>query len=53
VLLAMGKTAEEAHCSVRFSLSHESTQEDVDETVAALDQVLVELETTVRFLPCK
>jgi cysteine desulfurase NifS len=53
VLLAMGKTVEEAHCSVRFSLSHQTTQKDVEETAAALDQVLVEMETTVRFLPCK
>jgi cysteine desulfurase NifS len=53
VLLAMGKTAEEAHCSVRFSLSHDTTQEDVDTTATALDRVLREMETTVRFLPCK
>jgi cysteine desulfurase NifS len=53
VLLAMGKTAEEAHCSVRFSLSHDITETDIDETVAALKHVLTEMETTVRFLPCK
>jgi cysteine desulfurase NifS len=53
VLLAMGRTREEAHCSVRFSLSSRTTADDVDETVAALVQVLREMETTVRFLPCK
>jgi cysteine sulfinate desulfinase/cysteine desulfurase-like protein len=53
VLLAMGRTAEEAHCSVRFSLSRETNQEDIDETLAALESVLEEMETTVRFLPCK
>jgi len=51
VLIAMGRTAEEAHCSVRFSLSHDIT--DIDDTVAALKHVLTEMETTVRFLPCK
>ena len=53
VLIAMGKTAEEAHCSVRFSLSHGITEADIDDTVAALKHVLTEMETTVRFLPCK
>jgi cysteine desulfurase NifS len=53
VLLAMGRTAEEAHCSVRFSLSRETTEEDIDETLIALASVLEEMETTVRFLPCK
>jgi cysteine sulfinate desulfinase/cysteine desulfurase-like protein len=53
VLLAMGRTAEEAHCSVRFSLSRETNEEDIDETLTALESVLEEMETTVRFLPCK
>ncbi len=53
VLLAMGRTAEEAHCSVRFSLTRETTAEDVETALDALKTVLVEMETTVRFLPCK
>ena len=53
VLLAMGRSEEEAHCAVRFSLSHDTTEEDVDETINALARVLEEMETTVRFLPCK
>ena len=53
VLIAMGKTAEEAHCSVRFSLSHDLTETDIDDTITALEHVLMEMETTVRFLPCK
>ncbi len=53
VLLAMGRSEEEAHCSVRFSISHDTTEEDIDETVSALAQVLVEMDTTIRFLPCK
>jgi cysteine desulfurase NifS len=53
VLLAMGRTEEDAHCSVRFSLTRETTAEDVEATLDALRRVLVEMETTVRFLPCK
>lgn len=53
VLLAMGKTAEEAHCAVRFSLSHDTTGEEIDATLTALGGVLREMESTVRFLPCK
>jgi cysteine desulfurase NifS len=53
VLMAMGKTADEAHCAVRFSLSHGTTEDDIDETVRVLARVLEEMETTVRFLPCK
>ena len=51
--MAMGKTAEEAHCAVRFSLFHGTTQQDIDETAAALGRVLDEPENTIRFLPCK
>lgn len=53
VLLAMGCTEEEAHCAVRFSLSHQTTDEDIEQTLSALKQVLEEMETTVRFLACK
>lgn len=53
VLMAMGRSAAEAHCAVRFSLCHETTEEDVEAALAALADVLHEMETTVRFLPCK
>jgi len=53
VLIAMGRTAREAHCAVRLSLSTYTSEEDIDMTVSALAQVLKEMETTVRFLPCK
>jgi cysteine sulfinate desulfinase/cysteine desulfurase-like protein len=53
VLIAMGRTTEEAHCAVRFSLSRQTTEADIDDTVAALGEVLEEMESTVRFLPCK
>jgi cysteine desulfurase NifS len=53
VLIAMGRSDESAHCSVRFSLSRYTTQEDIDDTIKALAEVLEEMETTVRFLTCK
>ena len=53
VLTAMGRTDEEAHCSVRFSLSERTTEDDIQSTLQALARVLEELDTTVRFLPCK
>jgi cysteine desulfurase NifS len=52
-LLAMGLSEEEAHCSVRLSLSRDTTEEEIDSTVQALREVVAEMETTVRFLPCK
>ena len=52
VLIAMGRTQEEAHCSVRFSLSHYTTDEDIDYTVSALEQVLKDKDL-VRLMPCK
>ena len=53
VLMAMGLEEEAAHCALRLSLSHETTAEEIDATLAALARVLEEMETTVRFLPCK
>ncbi len=53
VLIAMGKDVEDVHCAVRMSLSRETTESDIAATAAALSQVLEEMETTVRFLPCK
>ena len=53
VLIAMGRSDADAHCSVRFSLSRYTTTEDIERTGTALAQVLEEMETTVRFLPCK
>jgi cysteine sulfinate desulfinase/cysteine desulfurase-like protein len=49
----MGRAPEDAHCAVGFSLSSLTSVEDIDLAVAALGRVLREMETTVRFLPCK
>ncbi len=53
VLIAMGKSIEEAHCSVRFSLDYTTTQKDIDKAVECIQEVLDEMESTVRFLSCK
>ena len=53
VLLAMGRTEEEAHCSVRFSLCKETTMQDIEYSIKAIKMVLREMESTIRFLPCK
>jgi cysteine desulfurase NifS len=53
VLIAMGRSDAEAHCSVRFSLSDDTDEEDIAATLNALSNVLDELETTIRFIPCK
>ncbi|MFQ5535344.1 MAG: IscS subfamily cysteine desulfurase [Sphingomonadales bacterium] len=53
VLLAMGRSEQDAHCAVRFSLSHLTTAEDIEDTLERLTHVLNEMATTVRFLSCK
>jgi cysteine sulfinate desulfinase/cysteine desulfurase-like protein len=52
-LLAMGMSKEDAHCSIRVSLSRDTTEEEIDAALEVLRAVLQEMETTVRFLPCK
>ncbi|MFW6150763.1 MAG: IscS subfamily cysteine desulfurase [Chloroflexota bacterium] len=52
VLMAMGRSQEDAHCSVRLSLSRDTTEQDIEETVSALALVLQE-NNMVRLLPCR
>jgi cysteine desulfurase NifS len=52
VLMAMGRTEQNAHCSVRFSLSRYTTEEDVKDALSALTKVLEE-RNTMRLMPCK
>jgi cysteine desulfurase NifS len=53
VLIAMGKSIEDAHCSVRFSLSRYTTDKEIEKTLSVLKHVLLEMGNTVHFLPCK
>jgi len=52
VLIAMGRTPEEAHCSVRFSLSRFTSAEDIERALEALALVLEE-KNAVKLMPCK
>ena len=52
-LLAMGMLEADAHCAVRFSLSEATSAEEIERVGELIAEVLVELEETVRFLPCK
>ncbi|UCE97241.1 MAG: IscS subfamily cysteine desulfurase, partial [Dehalococcoidia bacterium] len=52
VLTAMGLSENEAHCSVRLSLSRYTTEKDIERTISALKQVLKEKDM-VRLMPCK
>ena len=52
VLIAMGRTEQDAHCSVRFSLSRYTTEADINDTLSVLAQVLEEKDI-VRLVPCK
>lgn len=53
VLLAMGLSVEEAHCSLRFSLGSETTEEEIEETVLLLGEVIHNSKNIVRFIPCR
>ncbi|MBF0551653.1 MAG: cysteine desulfurase [Deltaproteobacteria bacterium] len=52
-LLAMGLSAEEAHCALRFSLGPGNTVEEIDRTLALLGEMIRETATGVRFVPCR
>jgi cysteine desulfurase NifS len=52
-LLAMGLTQEEAHCALRFSLGHGNTQDEIDQTLALLEEVINRSKHIVRFVACK
>jgi cysteine desulfurase NifS len=53
VLMAMGRSEQDAHCAVRLSLNNETTEREIDTVLSELAGVLNEIATTVRFLPCK
>jgi cysteine desulfurase NifS len=53
VLLAMGLSEEQAHCSVRFSLGMDNTSEEIDRTLDALQDVLHTSVPAVRFVSCR
>jgi len=52
-LLAMGMSKADAHCAIRVSLSRDTTGEEIEAMLQVFGEVLEEMESTVRFLPCK
>ncbi|MFH1114033.1 MAG: IscS subfamily cysteine desulfurase [Pseudomonadota bacterium] len=52
-LLAMGLSEEEAHCALRFSLGPGNTEEEIDRTLALLEEMIRETTEGVRFVPCR
>lgn len=52
-LLAMGLSEEEAHCSLRFSLSYKTSEQEIDETIQAIKEIIEMSKNSIRFIPCK
>lgn len=53
VLMALGLSKEEAHCSIRFSLGVENTVEEVNRTISLLNELILSSRNVVRFIPCR
>jgi cysteine desulfurase NifS len=53
VLLAIGLSGEEAHCSVRLSLGPENTFEEIDRAAVLFENVVNSARNSVRFVPCR
>lgn len=53
VLIAMGLSEEEAHCSIRFSLGIGNSREEVEMTLSLLRKVIRDSKNIVRFIPCR
>ena len=53
VLLAMGLTEEEAHCSLRFSLGYKTSEEEILKSLDIIREIINSSKNIIRFLPCK
>jgi cysteine desulfurase NifS len=52
-LLAMGLSEDQAHCAIRLSLGADSTSEHITRTLTALEAMLHDSLSSVRFVPCR
>ncbi|MEJ2723557.1 MAG: IscS subfamily cysteine desulfurase [Deltaproteobacteria bacterium] len=52
-LMAMGLSADEAHCSVRISLGMDTTEAEIDRTIKAIGAILRETKEVIRFVSCR
>jgi len=53
VLLAIGLSEEEAHCSIRISLGADNTIDEIERAISALGEVIRSSRNIVRFVPCR
>jgi cysteine desulfurase NifS len=53
VLMAIGLSEDEAHCSIRISLGTESTADDMERAASALGEVIRNSRNVLRFVPCR
>ncbi len=53
VLLAIGLSEEDAHCSVRFSLGPYLSEEDIDTALGHLERILTDTMSAIRFVGCR
>jgi cysteine sulfinate desulfinase/cysteine desulfurase-like protein len=49
----MGLSADEAHCTVRFSLGVHTSEEDVDYALDRIREILQDTLSAIRFVPCR
>ncbi len=52
-LLAMGLSAAEAHCALRFSLGYQNRAEEIDRTLELLKKTIEEAKNVIHFVPCR
>jgi len=52
-LLAMGVSEDEAHCTLRFSLSPHTTGDEIDYVIQNLQEIIKNSRHIVRFVSCK
>ena len=52
-LLAMGLSEADAHCALRFSLGIGNTEGEIDRTVELLSELMRDVSSGIRFVPCR
>ncbi len=53
VLLAMGLSEEEAHCSIRISLGIDNTSEEIEKAITRFHEMIRTSKSSIQFIPCR
>jgi cysteine desulfurase NifS len=53
VLLALGLSEEDVHCSIRATLGVHTTDAEIDRVLAAFREILYDQKATIRFVTCR